>query len=79
MCTRRPHSSSCRSHADEGVATTAARTIMAGIAKSQRMLVESEAQYMALRGGMSDDERDVAFPPAAAPHLHEKFCHDFEC
>ena len=52
---------------------------MAGIAKSQRMLVESEAQYMALRGGMSDDERDVAFPPAAAPHLHEKFCHDFEC
>ena len=36
---------------------------MEGIAKSQRMLVESEAQYTALRGGMSDDERDVAFPP----------------
>ena len=38
---------------------------MQGIVKSQRMLVESEAQYMAIRGGMSDDERDVASPPAS--------------
>lgn len=57
--------SSHRSRAEEGVATTVARTIMEGIAKSQRMLVESEAQYMAIRGGMSDDERDVASPPAS--------------
>jgi len=29
-------------------------------AESQRMLVESESQYMALRGGMSDHDRDVS-------------------
>jgi len=42
------------------VATTAARSIMDGITKSQRMLTESEAKYMALRGGFCDEERDVS-------------------
>ena len=42
------------------MATTAARSIMDGITKSQRMLTESEAKYMALRGGFCDEERDVS-------------------
>ena len=42
------------------------------------MLVESEAQYMAVRGGMSDGERDVATPPAA-PHLHQTLIHRVLC
>ena len=41
----------------------AASTIMDGIIQSQRMLIDNETQYMALRSGMSDDERDVS-PPA---------------
>ena len=40
----------------------AASTIMDGIIQSQRMLIDNETQYMALRSGMSDDERDVSPP-----------------
>jgi hypothetical protein len=47
-----------KSRRAEGAVTKAARAIMDGIATSHRKLEERQGAYMALHGGISDDERD---------------------
>lgn len=39
--------------------SAAAKAVMDGIVKTQRMLWEQEGAYTALRGGLSDEERNV--------------------
>mmetsp|Transcript_58808 Transcript_58808/g.138632 ORF Transcript_58808/g.138632 Transcript_58808/m.138632 type:complete len:290 (-) Transcript_58808:124-993(-) len=47
-----------KKQAPEGSVSAAAKAVMDGIVKTQRMLWEQEGAYTALRGGLSDEERN---------------------